>query len=39
MGECKVIRSIAGCVWIASIEQVILDPTDPFQKGFVVGKP
>ena len=34
-----VIPSIAGRVWITSFNQLVLDPTDPFQEGFTVGKP
>ncbi|GHG61114.1 hypothetical protein GCM10012320_35950 [Sinomonas cellulolyticus] len=40
VGEYEaVIPSIAGRVWITSFNQLVLDPTDPFQEGFVVGKP
>lgn len=34
-----VIPAIAGRAWITSINQLVLDPSDPFQEGFVVGKP
>ncbi|KHL05317.1 proline racemase family protein [Sinomonas humi] len=34
-----VIPSIAGRAWITSFNQLVLDPTDPFREGFVVGKP
>ena len=31
--------AISGRGWITSINQLVLDPSDPFQEGFVVGKP
>jgi proline racemase len=31
------VPSIAGRAWITSFNQLVLDPTDPFQHGFVVG--
>ncbi|MFD1213008.1 proline racemase family protein [Arthrobacter sp. GCM10027362] len=34
-----VIPSISGRAWITSLNQLVLDPTDPFQEGFVVGRP
>lgn len=34
-----VVPSIAGRCWITSFNQLVLDPTDPFQEGFVVGRP
>ena len=34
-----VIPSVAGRAWITSLNQLVLDPSDPFQEGFVVGKP
>ena len=34
-----VIPSISGQAWITSFNQLVLDPTDPFQEGFVVGRP
>ncbi|MEE9095228.1 proline racemase family protein [Pseudarthrobacter phenanthrenivorans] len=34
-----VIPSVSGRAWITSINQLVLDPTDPFPEGFVVGKP
>jgi proline racemase len=34
-----VVPSIAGRAWITSFNQLMLDPTDPFQEGFVVGRP
>jgi proline racemase len=34
-----VVPSVAGRSWITSFNQLVLDPTDPFQAGFVVGKP
>jgi proline racemase len=33
-----VVPSIAGRAWITSFNQLVLDPTDPFQHGFVVGR-
>ena len=32
-----VVPSIAGRAWITSFNQLVLDPTDPFPHGFVVG--
>lgn len=32
-----VVPSVAGRAWITSFNQLVLDPTDPFQEGFVVG--
>ncbi|MEU0250413.1 proline racemase family protein [Streptomyces sp. NPDC006235] len=34
-----VVPSISGRAWITSFNQLVLDPTDPFQSGFVVGRP
>lgn len=34
-----VIPANSGRAWITSLNQLVLDPTDPFQEGFVVGKP
>jgi proline racemase len=34
-----VVPSISGRAWITSFNQLVLDPTDPFQEGFVVGRP
>lgn len=34
-----VIPSVAGRAWITSFNQLVLDQTDPFPEGFVVGKP
>lgn len=34
-----VIPSIAGRSWITSLNQLVIDPSDPFQQGFVVGSP
>lgn len=34
-----VVPSISGRAWITSFNQLVLDPTDPFQHGFVVGRP
>ena len=34
-----VVPSISGRSWITSFNQLVLDPSDPFQNGFVVGKP
>lgn len=34
-----VVPSIAGRAWITSLNQLLLDPSDPFPEGFVVGKP
>lgn len=34
-----VVPSISGRAWITSFDQLVLDPTDPFQNGFVVGRP
>ena len=34
-----VIPAISGRAWITSINQLVLDPSDPFPEGFVVGKP
>jgi proline racemase len=34
-----VVPSISGRAWITSFNQLVLDPSDPFQEGFVVGKP
>ena len=34
-----VVPSVAGQSWITSFNQLVLDPTDPFQEGFVGGKP
>jgi proline racemase len=34
-----VVPSIAGRAWITSFNQLVLDPSDPFQQGFVVGAP
>lgn len=34
-----VVPAISGQAWITSLNQLVLDPTDPFQEGFVVGKP
>ncbi|TNB67273.1 hypothetical protein FHJ30_20910 [Arthrobacter sp. BB-1] len=34
-----VVPSISGSAWITSFNQLVLDPSDPFQEGFVVGKP
>lgn len=34
-----VVPSISGRAWITSFNQLVLDPTDPFQNGFVVGPP
>ena len=34
-----VVPSIAGRAWITSFNEFVLDPTDPFQVGFVVGRP
>jgi proline racemase len=31
------VPSIAGRAWITSFNQLVLDPSDPFQRGFVVG--
>jgi proline racemase len=33
-----VVPSIAGRAWITSFNQLVLDPSDPFQNGFVVGR-
>ena len=33
-----VIPSVAGRAWITSLNQLVLDPSDPFQEGFVIGK-
>lgn len=30
---------VSGRAWITSFNQLVLDPTDPFQEGFVVGRP
>ena len=32
-----VVPSIAGQAWLASIDQVILDPTDPFPAGYTLS--
>lgn len=34
-----VVPGISGRAWITSINQLVLDPGDPYQEGFVVGKP
>lgn len=34
-----VIPAISGRAWITSLNQLVLDPSDPFQEGFTVGKP
>lgn len=34
-----VVPSISGRSWITSYNQLVLDPSDPFQNGFVVGRP
>lgn len=34
-----VVPSITGRAWITSFNQLVLDPTDPFPTGFVVGRP
>ena len=34
-----VVPSISGRAWITSFNQLVLDPTDPFQEGFGVGRP
>ncbi|MFF2315263.1 proline racemase family protein [Arthrobacter sp. NPDC058097] len=34
-----VVPSISGRAWITSLNQLVLDPSDPFQEGFVLGKP
>ncbi|MGW0705709.1 proline racemase family protein [Streptomyces sp. NPDC002643] len=34
-----VVPSISGRAWLTSFNQLVLDPTDPFQSGFVVGRP
>ena len=34
-----VVPSVSGRAWITSFNQLVLDPTDPFQEGFVVGRP
>ena len=34
-----VIPAISGRAWITSINQLVLDPSDPFPEGFVMGKP
>ena len=34
-----VVPAISGRAWITSINQLVLDPSDPFPEGFVVGKP
>ncbi|WP_427116734.1 proline racemase family protein [Pseudarthrobacter scleromae] len=34
-----VIPAISGRAWITSLNQLVLDPSDPFQEGFEVGKP
>ncbi|CDR01628.1 proline racemase family protein [Streptomyces iranensis] len=34
-----VVPSISGRAWITSLNQLVLDPSDPFQSGFVVGRP
>lgn len=34
-----VIQSKSGRAWITSLNQVVLDPSDPYQVGYVVGKP
>jgi proline racemase len=34
-----VVPSISGRAWITSFNQLVLDPSDPFPEGFVVGKP
>ncbi|WP_307841111.1 proline racemase family protein [Streptomyces endocoffeicus] len=34
-----VVPSISGRAWITSFNQLVLDPSDPFQNGFVVGRP
>lgn len=30
--------SIEGRAWITSFNQLVLDPSDPFQEGFLVGR-
>lgn len=40
LGSYKaVVPAISGRAWITSLNQLVLDPSDPFQEGFVVGKP
>lgn len=34
-----VVPSVAGRAWITSFNQLVLDPSDPFPQGFVVGRP
>jgi proline racemase len=34
-----VVPSVSGRAWITSFNQLVLDPSDPFQEGFVVGRP
>jgi proline racemase len=33
-----VVPSVAGRAWITSFNQLVLDPSDPFPHGFVVGR-
>jgi len=37
MGKKAVIPAITGRSWIYGFNNLILDPTDPFQEGFTVG--
>jgi proline racemase len=40
VGPCDaVIPGISGRAWIPRFNQLVLDPSDRFQEGFVVGKP
>ncbi|MCB0093856.1 MAG: proline racemase family protein, partial [Caldilineaceae bacterium] len=32
-----VVPTLSGTAWISAITQYVLDPTDPFPEGFVVG--
>ncbi|MCT9077090.1 proline racemase family protein [Streptomyces fulvoviolaceus] len=34
-----VVPGVSGRAWITSFDQLVLDPTDPFRNGFVVGRP
>lgn len=36
-GKDAVVPSIRGRAWITAINQIVLDPTDPFPRGFALG--
>jgi proline racemase len=38
-GYDAVVPSVSGRAWLTSFNQLVLDPSDPFQEGFVVGRP